>query len=36
MVVDRFAVPQKRCAACESTVQGELLPLPAPANEDVS
>ena len=36
MVVDRFAVPQKRCAACESTVQGELLPLPAVANEDVS
>jgi hypothetical protein len=29
MVVDRFAVPLRRCAVCERTRQGELLPLPA-------
>jgi hypothetical protein len=29
MVVDRFAVPLRRCAGCERTVQGELLPLAA-------
>ena len=28
MVVDRYAAPQRRCAACERTLQGELLPLP--------
>jgi hypothetical protein len=33
MVIDRFAVPARRCAACERTIQGELLPLP-PENED--
>lgn len=28
MVVDRYAVPARRCAGCERTLQGELLPLP--------
>ena len=33
MVVDRFAVPQRRCAGCERSIQGELLPLPAEGGE---
>jgi len=33
MVVDRYAMPARRCAGCERTVQGELLPLP-PAEDD--
>jgi hypothetical protein len=33
MVVDRLAVPHRRCAACERTLQGELL-LPASPGDD--
>jgi hypothetical protein len=28
MVVDRYAVPQRRCAGCERSLQGDLLPRP--------